>query len=533
MKRLGILSVLALALAGLLLLPLARSARAQKRGGIVNWMIYEDPARLDFFTVAALGEQQAVAGIYSGLLQYSPDKPAEIIPDLAVKYDELNGGKSYVFHLRHGVTWHDGKPFTAADVKATYDHMFDPNTKARRCASLMKPIVTDWKVEDDYTVRFNLQFAAPTFIPAVASAWCRIAAKHILDKYKDLQSPEAQIGTGPFKLKRYDRGSLIEWERNPNYYNPKLPYVDGVKQYVLVGMDRMVAAAKAGQIDTWDTWPPLSKTRADEIKSARGDAANVYLWPINTVWAVHMNPAKAPFDNPDVRRAVSLALDRWELMEKGLEGAGTPCAILDPKLYGDYALPTAEVDKMPGCRKDKKAEDIAEAKRLVEKHYPNGVDFEVVTRSVGNYVDRVQVVADQLRKIGLRGHIKTYESAAGYATYAKGDFTMIGTQDSAMFLPDPSGLFSLLYNPGAAMNWEKWNDPKLEAMTDKALHETNHAKRVAEYHSIQRYLLEKDNATPIIGWVAGWFYTDKRLQNYRRANTVYDNNTFQDVWLEH
>jgi peptide/nickel transport system substrate-binding protein len=529
-KSIGIAIVAALAL--LLALPTG-PALAQKRGGIVNWMIYSDPARLDFFTVSVLASQQAVAGIYSGLLQFSPEKPDEVIPDLATSYDASDGGKTYTFHLRHGVKWHDGKPFTAADVKATWHHMQDPDTKARRCHSMVSPLVDSWQVVDDYTVRFQLKFAAPTFIPAVASAWCRVAAKHILDGHKDLQAAEAQIGTGPFKLKRYERGSVIEWERNPDYYNPNLPYVDGVKQYVLKGMDRMVAAAKAGQIDTWDTWPPLSKTRAEEIKAARGDSAKIYLWPINTLWAVHMNPNKAPFDNPDIRRAVSLALDRHELMEKGLEGAGTPCAILDPNIYGDFALSVAELETMPGCRKDKKAQDIATAEALVKKHYPNGVDFEMVYRSVGNYVDRIQVVADQLGKIGLRGHIKSYESAAGLATFAKQDFTMIGTQDSAMYLQDPSGLFSLLYTKGAAHNWEQWEDPAVKTMADEALHETDHKKRVEMYHKIQRHILTSDNATPIVGWVAGWFYTDNRLQNYRRANTVYDNNTFQDVWLSH
>jgi len=531
MKHKSSRGALALAAAGVMALAAAAPAAAQQRGGIVNWFLYADPGRLDVHTETPLGVQQATAGVYSSLLQFSPDDPNEIVPDLAVSYEASDDGTSYTFELRKGVTWHDGKPFTADDVKATYDRLLNPQVKARRCGSLVRPIVDSVTVTGSHGVRFDLKFPAATFIPSVASAWCRIAAKHVLEKFGDLQSTEAQIGTGPFKFKRYDRGSVIEWERNPDYYNPDLPFVDGVKQYILVGAARQLAAAKAGQIHLWDTWPPMTKSAADELRSARGDEVELYTWPINTLWALHLNTTKEPFDKKDLRRAVHLALDRPNLFEKAFEGVGSPCAILDPKLYGDWALPQEELEQIPGCRADK-TEDIAEAKRLVEKHYPDGVDFEIVTRTVGNYVDRIQLVAADLRKIGLRPTIKTYESAAGYAAYAKGDFTVIGTQDTAMFLPDPSGAFSILYTSDAGRNWAKWNDPKIDEWAAQALREQDPDRRRELYHSMQRYLLTEDNPAPVVGWVEGWFFYDEALKNYRRANTIYDNNTFMNVWLE-
>src|SRR6185295_4276378 len=99
-------------------------------------------------------------------------------------------------------------------------------------------------------------------LPSIASAWCRVAAKHILAKYGDLNAPEAQIGTGPFKFKKYERGSVTEWERNPSYFIPGLPYLDGVKQFILVGGPTQLAAAKASKIMLWDAWPPMRKTQA-------------------------------------------------------------------------------------------------------------------------------------------------------------------------------------------------------------------------------------------------------------------------------
>ncbi|GIX47855.1 MAG: peptide ABC transporter substrate-binding protein [Candidatus Tectimicrobiota bacterium] len=508
----------------------ARAAEQPRYGGIVTWFDYADPARLDVHTESPLGVQQATAGVYSGLLQYDPENPSQIIADLAERWEASADGTVYTFHLRRGVQWHDGQPFSAADVQATFDRILAPDFRSPRCGSLLKPLVERVETVDDFTVRFHLKFPAATFIPSVASAWCRIAAKHILERDGNLQDPKSQIGTGPFRFKRYERGSLIEWERNPNYYDKRYPYVDGVVQYILKGAARQLAAAKAGKIMLWDTWPPMTRSQAEELKNARGDKIEIYVWPINTVWAVHLNTTRPPFDNPDLRLAVHLALNRQELFDKVFEGVGVPCAILDPKLYGDWALPMEEVKAMPGCRQPK-TQDLEEAKRLVAKHYPNGLDIEVAVRSVGNYIDRVQLVVAQLRDIGIRGTIKTYESAAGYSVYGKGDFTVIGTQDTAMFLSDPSAPFAILFTSQAGRNWARHSDPLIDKLADEGLREQNRDKRREIYHRLQRHLLAGGNGTVIVGWVEGWFFRDKRLRNYHPANTVYDNNTFMKVWI--
>ena len=265
--------------------------------------------------------------------------------------------------------------------------------------------------------------------------------------------------------------------------------------------------------------------------------------PINTVFFVYLNAKKPPFDNPDMRRAVNLVIDRQELVAKALEGAGVPCAILDPKLVGDFAdlyrleaaqleaLPLDEVNKAPGCRQPKDA-DVAEAKKLVEKHYPGGLDVEVAVRQVGNYVDRGQLVISQLRKIGIRGTMKTHESAAGYAAFGKGDFTIIASQDRAMDVNEPSGVFHIAYTTESGSNYGQYSDPKVDELTEKALKETNRDKRKQAYWELQRYLLAKgDHASIAVGWVEGWFFKDKKLRNYKPGLTTYDNNTFMKVWI--
>jgi peptide/nickel transport system substrate-binding protein len=501
-----------------------------RSGGILTWFDYGDPGRLDVHTESPLVVQQATAGIYSGLLHRDPDDPTKIAPDLAERWTVSPDKRTYTFHLRKNVKWHDGAPFSATDVKATFDRVLDPKFKSPKCGAALKPLVAGVEIVDPYTVQIRLKAPAEPFIGSIASAWCRIVAKHVLEKFGDLNKPEAQIGTGPFKFKKYERGSVIEWEKNKDYFLPGLPYLDGVKQYILPAGPTQVAAAKAGRIMLWDAWPPMRKTQADEVQAARGNEIEIYRWPINTIFVLYMNVQKPPFDDPDMRRAVFLALDRQELVGKGLEGAGVGCAMLDPKLVGDFALPLDEVAKMPGCRQPKD-QDLAEAKKLVEKHHPNGVDIEVAVRQVGNYVDRAQLAIAQLRKIGIRGTLKTYESAAGYAIYGKGDFTMIASQDRSMDSTDPSDIFSFIWGKDGGSNFARWSDPKVDELADRAIKETDRAKRRQMYHELQRMVLGGAPGAVPIAWVEGWFFQDKKVRGFKPAPTTYDNNTFMKVWL--
>ena len=523
-----------LVLAAVVLLGFAATGLAQEKpryGGILNWFDYGDPGRLDVHAESPLVVQQATAGVYSSLLHYEPDDPTKIVPDLAEKWVASADGRTYTFTLRKGVKWHDGQPFTSADVKATFDRVLNPSFKSPKCGAMLKPIVQSVEVVDPYTVQFRLKAPAVPFLGSVASAWCRIVAKHVLEKFNnDLNKPEAQIGTGPFKFKKYERGSVVEWEKNKDYFVQGLPYLDGVKQFILVGGPTQVAAAKAGRVMLWDTWPPMRKTQADEVKAARGNEIDVYRWPINAIWVLYMNTAKPPFDNPDLRRAVHLALDRQELIGKALEGAGVPCAMLDPKLVGEFALPLADVEKLPGCRAPKD-QDMAEAEKLVKKHHPNGLDIEIAFRQVGNYADRAQLVTAQLRKVGIRGTIKAHESAAGYAAFGKGDFTIIATQDRAMDSTDPADIFSFIWTKEGGSNFARWSDPKVDELADRAIKEVDKAKRVKMYQDLQRLVMGGAPGAVPIGWVEGWYFLDKKVRGYKPAPTVYDNNTFMKVWL--
>ena len=509
----------------------ALAAEQPRYGGVLTWLEYADPGRLDIHSESPLSVLQAVAGIYSGLLQYGPEDPDQWGPDLAERWETSADGLVYTFHLRRGVTWHDGQPLTAADVKVSLDRITSPEFRSPRCGTMLSPLVERTAIVDDHTVAVHLKFVTPIFLPSLASAWCRIVPKHILERDGDLTQPKSIIGTGPFKFKRYVRGNVIEWERNKNYYNPKLPYVDGVKQFILVERATQVAATKSGQILLWNVGPPMRKGEAEEVKEARGDQAEVYIWPTGAIGVVYMHHQKPPFDNPEIRRAVHLAIDRQEIFARAYEDAGTPCAILDPHLYPEYALPLEEVQQGLGCRQPKD-QDIAEAKRLIEQHTPGGFDLEVVVRALGPfYTDPAQLIVQQLRRIGIRGSLRTMESAAGFAAYARGDFHFIGGQGTLINSPDVHDPFSFVFHSKGSRNYSGFHDARLDELIERGLRESDLAKRQEIYRELQRYILTQPLPMLTLGWYSGWFYTDKRVRNFKPSKLQYEGLTHATLWL--
>src|SRR3990172_8832596 len=159
-KTLRLLVSLALIVA--LATPAARAQDKPRPGGILTWFDYGDPGRLDVHAESPLVVQQATAGVYSGLLHYDPDDPAKIAGDLAERWTVSPDGKTYTFHLRKGVKWHDGQPFSADDVKVSFDRILSPDFKSPKCGASLKPIVASVEIVDPHTVQVRLKVSATT-----------------------------------------------------------------------------------------------------------------------------------------------------------------------------------------------------------------------------------------------------------------------------------------------------------------------------------------------------------------------------------
>ena len=514
----------------LLIGAMGAAAEAPLYGGRVSGFIAAAPASFDPHTTSITSGQQAIAGVYSGLLQYDPRQPRDVKPDLAERWDAADAGKVYTFHLRRDAQWHDGAAFTAADVLATLTRLLTLNPRQAPCGSWLQAMIERVAAPDDYTVRVELKYPAAAFLATLASPWCRMVARHVLERDPTLSRMESAIGTGPFMIKSDAPNRDIVWSRNPNYYDALHPYANEIVHTVFSHRAHWLRAASFGDTWFWSTWAPMSYAQAQELQKARGDEIEVYQWPLNTVWTLYLNPKKGPFRAPEMRRAVHLALDRQHLMQAAFEQGGTPCAVLPPDIYGDWALPLEDLMATPGCRQPK-AQDIAEAQRLVASVYPNGVDVDILVRSVGDYLARAQLIAPQLRRIGIRAQLKAYESSAAWRDYSRGRFDLIGIEDTLVMRPDPSAPFDLLFAADAPYNWSGWQDRTAEKLARRGQRAQAPDERRQIYHELQRRLLVSDSPTVVIGWLDGWYFRDKRLHGYQPSSIGYGNNGWANVWI--
>src|SRR6202035_5791224 len=301
---------------GALLIGAPFAAPAQetpKDGGVLNYVIPADAApSFDAHRETTFATIHSAAPFYSVLIRVDPNNPGsttDFVCDLCTAMPQpTEDGKTYTFKIRSGVKFHDGSPLTAADVATTWEAIVHPPegiVSARESHYLMVDTV---EAPDPTTVVFRLKFATAAFLPALADPYTWIYKKEILDK--DPRWYEKNIlGSGPFKFVEYQAGQSIKGERNPDYYHKGLPYLDGIagiyadKQAVRVEAIRGDRAAIE-----FRSFPPSA---VDELVGALGDKIMVQTSDWNCALIVTPNHKRKPFDDARVRRALTLALDRW------------------------------------------------------------------------------------------------------------------------------------------------------------------------------------------------------------------------------
>jgi peptide/nickel transport system substrate-binding protein len=244
--------------------------QAPKRGGILNAMLGEDPPGFSIHEVATISGLWPVMPCYSNLVlfdQFKAHETAEtVLPELAEKWSWQDNYRNLVFFLRRGVKWHDGHPFTSKDVKYTFDVVREA---ADAPAKLRLNPRKEWyanidaiEAADPYTVVFRLKRPQPSLLLMLASGYSPVYPAHV--PLAELR--QRCIGTGPFRLKHYARGEMVELERNPEYFVTGRPYLDGIRYPIIGERGTRLAALQAGRLDL--AMPlEMTKTMADTIKA--------------------------------------------------------------------------------------------------------------------------------------------------------------------------------------------------------------------------------------------------------------------------
>jgi peptide/nickel transport system substrate-binding protein len=464
-----------------------------KQGGSLR-VRGRDPVHFDPHLTRNARTHTALSFVYSKLLRHKVGadvQPGTFIvePDLAERWESPDD-TTYIFHLRQGVKWHNkppvnGRELVAEDVKFTFDRFLTVEGNPER---QMLESVERVEVVDRYTVKFILKEPFVWLLDALASAICMwIIAPEVVEKYGDLKRVETAIGTGPFLLEHYEPNVKTVFRRNPAYFRPDLPYVDGVEWLVLDDESTGLAMYRTGQIDAgpglqWDV-------RQADLEALKHSHPHLHYQDMlaNNVTTIWMRTDKPPFTDVRVRRAISHAVDRQGLIEAvWARGEVSPAV---PRGLAQWSLPIDQLGE--GARYYQY--DPQEARRLLaEAGYPKGLKTQLTTTSGygRDLVDAAQLVLRYLKDVGMAAELKIQEYGAYQATTGQGHFEGLAMGPYGVGWEADSSLYGP-YAPDQPRNRGRVNDPKLAAMVQEQRRLKDPEARQRLIFDIQRYAAEQ------------------------------------------
>lgn len=504
-----------------------------KSGGVLNAMHREDPPSLSIHEEATISTNWPMMSCYNNLVLFHPlrgqETPATIVGELAERWEWRDGGKTLAFTLRKGVRWHDGRPFTSRDVKHTFDLVREaPGTTARlrlNPRKLWYANVEAIDTPDPYTVVFRLKRPQPSLLLMLASGYSPIYPAHVPPSELRTRC----VGTGPFKLKEYRPGELIEMVRNPDYFIPGRPYLDGIRFVIIKERGTRMAALQAGRLDVMMPQEG-TKTAAEQLKRAVPSLV-VIQTSQNINDNILVNFKRPPFTDPRVRRAVSLAIDRRGYIQAVRQGGAIPGASMLPRPWGVWGLSPEELAGLPGTGDPVKQK--AEARQLLaEAGYGPGHPLRIVvsTRAIALYVDMATYVIDQLKQVGIDATLEQVESAQWYAKLTRGEYEL-GANLTGIGVDDPDANFYENYYCGSPRNYSQYCNPDVDRMVDAQSQTLDPVKRRRMVAEIQKRL-EIDGARPILAWDLDYYAMWPYVHNLVPHQSVYSYARFQEVWLD-
>ena len=505
-----------------------------KRGGVLLAMHREDLAQgFSIHETATVSTTWPVMPCFNNLVLFDPFKPTEtldtVIPELAERWSWQDGYRNLVFFLRKNVKWHDGQPFTANDVKYTFDMVREAKDAS---AKLRINPRKDWyanvesiEAADSHTVIFHLKRPQPSLLMMLASAYSPVYPAHVpISEFRG-----RCVGTGPFKLKEWRKGELIELTRNPDYWAPGRPYLDGIRYIIIPERGTRFAALQSGRLDI--SFPAeATKAIADQLKAA-GAKLVYHQVANNNNDNLLMNLKRAPFDNVKVRRAISLAMDRRGYIKTVTQGGAVPGPSMLPKPYGFWGLADRDLATLPGYGKPEENKAAAR-KLLAEAGYnaQNPLRVEMATRAIPTYVDFASFVVAELKTVGIEATMKQVETAQWHPMVTRKDYQM-GANVTGLGVDDPDANFYENYACDSPRNYTGYCDEHVMKMIDAQSQELDVQKRAALVAQIQRKL-EEDAARPVMGWRLDYFPMAPYVKNLVPHHNLYNFGRMQEVWLD-
>jgi peptide/nickel transport system substrate-binding protein len=489
-SRRAVLQALGLTAAGLaaglpLGMPGAAHGQTPKRGGTIKIALPANIDTLDAHNTTFIVACAVHNNIYNGLLKItsSDGKGVDFKPELAREW-EIQGDRTHIFRLHKGVTFHNGDPFSATDVKFNLERVKDKK---------QAPIHA-WKVEllesiellDSHTIK--LSFAKPYPFLRVAFTGSTGRAGTILNPKAVQERGKAYgrnpVGTGPFKFVEWKENDSIRLERHPNYWEKDaaggaLPYLDGVIFRFIVEPSTLVAALKTGEVDGVQYVAPqfVGDLRADP-------KLNVYTAVGGNWRTMHFNMAKEPFSDANLRKAVTFAIDREEMLKRVDFGEGIVAhGPISPPMGGFF-------DPAWNTGKNGQYYDFEQAKAFMKKSkHAGGVEVMLLSLNSATNPRQAEVTQAHLAKLGIKVNIELADGPTFRRRWLQErQWDLVQVQWSADLDPDET-LFPELHS-GQAWNAGKWVNKDFDRMVEGARAENDFKKRKKLYDEAVRIIVE-------------------------------------------
>jgi peptide/nickel transport system substrate-binding protein len=510
----------------------ATPVAAQKAGGILKMFSPDSPASMSILEEATAFSQRPMMGVFNNLVIYDQavkqNSLASIVPDLATGWSWSEEGSELTLPLRQGIKWHDGRPFTASDVKCTWDLLLGKSSEKLRL-NPRKSLYGNLEgvtVNGDFEVTFRLKRPQPAFLALLASGYSPVYPCHVAPR--DMR--QHPIGTGPFKFVGFKPNESIKVTRNQDYWKAARPYLDGIEYTIIKNLSTALLAFVAGKFDMTFPYSVTAPLLSDVKKQM--PQANCELSPLGIHRDLMINPHVPPFDNPELRRAMALSLDRKAFIDIITEGTGDIGGIMQPPPEGLWGMPPGMLAALPGYDPDVQ-KNRAEARRIMNKigyGRDNRLKVKLTVRDLPYLRDPAVLLIDQLKEVYIDGDLETIDTVNWLPKILRRDYAVALTPAGAGSDPDQS--LYLSYRCGGELNYNSYCNPAVDDLIERQSSEADQAKRKRLIWEIETKLAE-DGARPII------FY-DRRATCWQpevkgftiMVNSIFNGARMEDVWLD-
>src|ERR1700724_3134506 len=504
-----------------------------KQGGILRVYHRDSPGSASIHEGATYSLNVPFMPVHNNLVIFDQHIPQnsmdDIRPELAESWAWSDDKKTLTFKLRQGVKWHDGKPFTSADVKCTFDMLMGKSQQKFRQNPRKSwyDQIDDVVTNGDYEASFKLKRPQPSLLALLASGYTPVYPCHV----SPAEMRTHPIGTGPFKFVEFKANESIKLTKNPDYWKKDLPYLDGIEYTIVPNRSTAILAFVAGKFDM--TFP--TEVSIPLLKDVKAQAPNAVcvVEPTNVNTNIIINSSAPPFDNLDIRRALALALDRQAFISIMFEGQADIGGTMLPAPGGVWGMPKEMLETIPGYNSDIKA-NREQARQLMQKagYGPDKhLAVKVSTRNIPVYRDPAIILIDQLKSIYIDADLEVVETANWFSKVARKDYAL-GLNLTGNAVDDPDQAFYENYSCNSERNYTNYCNADIEKLFDQQSQETDVVKRKKLVWDIDKKLQE-DAARPIIFHARMGSCWQPYVKGITiMVNSSYNGYRYEDVWID-